>query len=242
MNNCGTNTPSLLSVCDVETFYGELQILRKASLDIANAEVVALLGPNGHGKSTLLKAIAGIHPPSAGSIKFRQQEIAGKPSHKIVEMGIAYIPEDRNLFNEMTVLENLNLGAYNRLARKEINENRKLVFSLFPRLLERKHQIVSTLSGGESRMVAIGRGLMSGASLLLIDEPSIGLSPLIKRNVFEAIARVRKETDVSILIVEQEVDYPLKIADRVYLLKNGRIITEKLVQEIDKKEIERAYF
>ena len=242
MNIYQSADPAVLEMQDVDSFYGELQVLRKASLKLNQGEVVALFGPNGHGKSTLLKAIAGIHPPSSGSIKFRGREIAGAPSHKIVEMGLSYIPEARNLFSEMTVLENLRLGAYNRLAREKIDENMRLVFSLFPRLAERKGQVASTLSGGESRMLAVGRGLMSGASLLLIDEPSIGLSPLMKRAVFEAIGRVSEETNISILIVEQEVDNPLKLAARVYLFKKGQIIKEEAADEIHKAEIEKAYF
>ena len=157
-------------------------------------------------------------------------------------MGLAYIPEARNLFNEMTVLENLRLGAFNRRARGKVDQNLTLVFKLFPRLGERRNQLASTLSGGESRMLAVGRGLMSDATLLLIDEPSIGLSPLMKKSVFRAIARIKRETAISILVVEQEVDYPLALAERVYLLKKGRIIVERPGGEISKAEIEKAYF
>ena len=163
-------------------------------------------------------------------------------SEKIVERGLAYIPEARNLFTHMTVLENLRLGAYNRKARSKVEDNLKYVSTLFPRLDERKHQIVSTLSGGESRMVAVGRGLMSGASLLLIDEPSIGLSPIMKKTVFGAIEKIKHETNITVLIVEQEVDNPLKLADRVYLLKRGQIFMEKPAGEVTKTEIEKAYF
>jgi branched-chain amino acid transport system ATP-binding protein len=231
-----------LQVENLDSFYGELQILRKASLEIYQNEVVALFGPNGHGKSTLLKAIAGIHPPVAGSIRYQGREIARTPSEKIVEMGIAYIPEARNLFVDMTVLENLQMGAYNRNARKQLDAYLRYVFSLFPRLEERKDQIASTLSGGESRMLAVGRGLMSGAKLLLIDEPSIGLSPIMKKAVFGAVEKIKADTDLTVLIVEQEVDYPLRLADRIYLLKKGEIVLEKPAGEITKDEIEKAYF
>lgn len=231
-----------LQVENLDSFYGELQVLRKASLEICQNEVVALFGPNGHGKSTLLKAIAGIHPPVAGSIRYQGQEIARTPSEKIVEMGIAYIPEARNLFVDMTVLENLQMGAYNRHARKQLDTYLRYVFSLFPRLEERKDQIASTLSGGESRMLAVGRGLMSGAKLLLIDEPSIGLSPIMKKAVFGAVEKIKNDTDLTVLIVEQEVEYPLRLADRIYLLKKGEIILEKPAGEITKGEIEKAYF
>ena len=231
-----------LEIQNVDSFYGELQVLREASLKLHKEEVVALFGPNGHGKSTLLKAIAGIHPAVSGSIKYRGAEISQTPSEKIVELGIAYIPEARNLFTDMTVLENLRLGAYNLKARGKVGENLEYVFALFPRLLERKDQIAATLSGGESRMLAVGRGLMSGAALLLIDEPSIGLSPIMKKAVFGAIAKIKNETDVTVLIVEQEGDYPLKLADRVYLLKKGRVVMERPAAEISKAEIEKAYF
>jgi len=231
-----------LDIQAIDSFYGELQVLRKASLRLHEGEVVALFGPNGHGKSTLLKAIAGIHPPAAGSIIYRGENLAAMPCEKIVEKGIAYIPEARNIFPDMTVLENLRLGAYNRRARDSVVENLKYVFVLFPRLKERRTQIASTLSGGESRMLAVGRGLMSGASLLLIDEPSIGLSPIMKKAVFGAIEKIKTETDLTVLIVEQEVDYSLKLADWVYLFKKGQVVMEKPAGEISKTEIEKTYF
>lgn len=232
----------VLEVIDVDSGYGALPVLRQASLEVRHREVVALFGPNGHGKSTLLKAVAGLHPPRRGQIKFHGREIQKTPSQKIVEMGLAYIPEARNLFKEMTVEENLKLGAYNKRARAEVDRNFEMVYHLFPRLQERKNQVASTLSGGESRMLAVGRGLMSGADTLLIDEPSIGLSPLLKKVVFSAIGQIRKETDKTILIVEQEVDYPLALADRIYLLKKGQVILERTAGQIDKHEIEKAYF
>jgi branched-chain amino acid transport system ATP-binding protein len=233
---------TILELSDIDTFYGELQVLRRASLNIRQHEVVALFGPNGHGKSTLLKAISGIHPPSAGSIRFEGTEISNVPSDRIVEMGVAYIPEARNIFTEMTVLENLRLGAYNRRARQKVKQSLDFVFSLFPRLEERKTQLAATLSGGEGRMLAVGRGLMSDAKLLLIDEPSIGLSPLMKTAVFGAINRIKKSTDISMLVVEQEVDYAKAVADRVYLLKKGQVVMERAAGDIGKDEIEKAYF
>ena len=236
------SSEAILALSGLDSYYGELQVLRQASLSIAKAEVVALFGPNGHGKSTLLKAISGINPPRRGTIRFDGEDITRTASDKIVEMGLAYIPEARNLFSEMTVLENLRLGAYNRRARPKVNDNIELVFSLFPRLDERKNQMAVTLSGGESRMLAVGRGLMSDAKLLLIDEPSIGLSPLMKKAVFGAINRIKKTTDISILIVEQEVDYALAVADRIFLLKKGEVVMERMAGEIEKSEIEKAYF
>ena len=232
----------VLDVQEVDSFYGELQVLRKASLRMYAGEVVALFGPNGHGKSTLLKTIAGIHRAVSGAIKYLDQDIANTPSENIVEMGIAYIPEARNLFMDMTVWDNLRLGAYNRNARGKVKKNLAYVFKLFPRLEERKDQVAATLSGGESRMLAVGRGLMCGASLLLIDEPSIGRSPIMKKAVFGAIEKIKNETDLTVLSVEQEVDHPLKLADRVYLFKKGRVILEKPAHKISKAEIEKAYF
>lgn len=232
----------ILEVSGLDSFYGELQVLRGAALEVREGEVVALFGPNGHGKSTLLKAIAGIHPPQAGEIRFRGESITRLPSDRIVALGLAYIPEARNLFREMTVMENLRLGAYNRRARSQAARNLDLVFALFPRLAERKDQVAATLSGGESRMLAVGRGLMSNASLLLIDEPSIGLSPLMKKTVFSAIHRIKTQTDISIMVVEQEVDYPLALADRIYLLKKGQVGMAREAGAVDKAEIEQAYF
>ena len=169
-------------------------------------------------------------------------QILGTPSDRIVEKGLAYISEARNIFNDMSVLENLRLGAYNRRARKKVNENLEFVYSLFPRLFERREQMAGTLSGGESRMLAVGRGLMSDAKLLLVDEPSIGLSPIMKKTVFGAINRIKKTTDISVLVVEQEVDYALAVADRIYLLKKGKVILERKAGDIVKSEIEKAYF
>lgn len=233
---------SILTITGVDSYYGELHVLHQASLNIAAGEVAALFGPNGHGKSTLLKAICGVNPPRRGRIRFDGVDITAAASDRIVEMGLAYIPEARNIFNEMTVLENLRLGAYNRRARPRVKQNLELVFSLFPRLDERKDQMAVTLSGGESRMLAVGRGLMSDAKLLLIDEPSIGLSPLMKKTVFGAINRIKKNTEISILVVEQEVDYALAVADRIFLLKKGAVIMAAMKGEIGKAEIEKAYF
>ncbi len=235
-------TEHMLDITDLTSFYGELQVLRNTCLHIDGSEVLALFGPNGHGKSTLLKAIAGLHPPATGSIRFEGLDITRTASDRIVEMGLAYIPEARNLFNDMSVLENLRLGAYNRRARKKVAQNIELVLTLFPRLAERANQKAGTLSGGEGRMLAVGRGLMSDARLLLIDEPSIGLSPLMKKAVFSAIYRIKKSTDISILVVEQEVDYALAVADRSYLLKKGAVVMERAAGQISKSEIEQAYF
>jgi len=232
----------MLEINGVDGYYADLQVLRQVSLVVNSGEVVALFGPNGHGKSTLLKTICGLHRAAAGSIKFEGREIASLPSHKIVEMGIAYIPEERHLFRDMTVMENLKMGAYNRRARPSTQQNLAFVLDIFPRLAERKDQLTSTLSGGESRMVAVARGLMSEPTMLLVDEPSIGLSPGMRHAVFDSIAKINREKKITILIVEQEIRNALKLANRIYMLKKGQILFERLAAEVNVDEIEKAYF
>ncbi len=232
----------MLEVREVHNYYADLHVLKEVSLDVRRGEVVALFGPNGHGKSTLLKTICGLHPAASGSIRFNGREIAAAPAHEIVEMGIAYVPEERHLFGDMTVLENLNLGAYNARARKSVKQNLEFVYEVFPRLAERKNQKCSTLSGGESRMVAVARGLMSEPDLLLVDEPSIGLSPSMRGAVFDSLKKINGEKGVTILIVEQEIRDALKLASRVYMIKKGEILFERPAAGLNVSEIEKAYF
>jgi branched-chain amino acid transport system ATP-binding protein len=232
----------MLELNGVDGYYEDLQVLRQVSLEVNSGEVVALFGPNGHGKSTLLKTICGLHQATAGSIKFNGQEISSLPSHKIVELGIAYIPEERHLFRDMTVIENLKMGAYNHRARPLTRQNLTFVLDVFPRLAERRNQLTSTLSGGESRMVAVARGLMSEPTLLLVDEPSIGLAPGMRRAVFDSIAKINREKNITILIVEQEIRNALKLANRIYLLKKGQILFERSATQVNVEEIENAYF
>jgi branched-chain amino acid transport system ATP-binding protein len=233
---------TVLRIRDVTSAYGDIQVLRGVSLDVGDGEIVALLGPNGHGKSTLLKAIAGVHPATGGSIELDGEEIVAEPPHRIVQRGVAYIPEERYLFPEMTVFENLRLGAYTRRARERFEENLTFVYEIFPHLRERRHQACQSLSGGESRMVAIARGLMSGARILLVDEPSIGLAPGLKKGVYEAIRRINQQGGISVLLVEQEIDHALRLAGRVYLLKKGEILFERPVSELDVTHVKEAYF
>lgn len=233
---------TVLRVRNVTSAYGDIQVLRGVSLDVADGEIVALLGPNGHGKSTLLKAIAGVHPATGGSIELDGEEIVTEPPHRIVQRGVAYIPEERHLFPEMTVFENLRLGAYTRRARERFEENLAFVYEIFPRLRERRGQACQSLSGGESRMVAIARGLMGGARILLIDEPSIGLAPGLKKGVYEAIRRINEQAGISVLLVEQEIDHALRLARRAYLLKKGEILFERPVSELDVAHVKEAYF
>lgn len=232
----------MLQVDQLEASYGDLQALRKISIRVDEGETVALFGPNGHGKSTLLKTISGLHNAAGGSIRFRGRDLTGVPSHKIVEQGLIYIPEDRNLFSDMTVLENLKMGAYNKNAHAACQRNLDFVLHIFPRLGERKNQPCSTLSGGEARMVAIARGLMSEPSLLMIDEPSIGLSPGLKMAVFDAIRAINEERNITVIIVEQEIKHALELADRVYVIRKGQIAFERSAKDVDVEEIEKSYF
>jgi branched-chain amino acid transport system ATP-binding protein len=232
----------MLELKDVDGYYADLQVLRRVSMVVNPGEVVALFGPNGHGKSTLLKTICGLHRAKAGSISYNNQDITTLPAHKIVELGMAYIPEERHLFRDMTVLENLNMGAYNKRARQTMRKNLEFVFEVFPRLSERQHQLTYTLSGGESRMVAVARGLMSEPTLLMVDEPSIGLSPGMRTAVFGSIAKINREKQITILIVEQEIRNALKMANRIYMLKKGQILFERSADQVNVDEIEKAYF
>ncbi len=232
----------MLELRDVVGGYEDIPVLRGVSLDVREGEIVGLLGPNGHGKSTLLKAISGVHPATGGSIRFGGDDIVQTPPHRIVEAGIAYIPEERHLFSDMTVLENLQLGAYSRTARPAFRRNLDLVFEVFPRLQERQRQVCMTMSGGESRMVAIARGLMSGARLLLIDEPSIGLAPGMKKTVYGAIQRINRDAGITILLVEQEIDYALRLTRRIYMLKRGQVQFERPSSEATVAELKEAYF
>ncbi len=233
---------SLLEVHEINSSYDNIQVLNKISLEINNSETVCIFGPNGHGKSTLLKVIYGLHRSSSGYIKYNGREITNLPSYEVIKMGIVYIPEERYLFPEMTVMENLNLGAYNLNARKDINKNREFVFHLFPRLKERKNQLCSTLSGGERRMVAIGRGLISSPAFLMLDEPSLGLAPVLKKAVFEKVQQIIEEVKITVLIVEQEIEYALKLADRAYMLKKGEIVFEREKENLNIEDIKKAYF
>lgn len=215
----------MLEVDKINTFYGQFQALHEVSIKVGDGELVVVFGPNGHGKSTLLKTICGLLTPTSGSIKFSGEQINGVPTEKLVEMGLVYIAEERHLFPEMTVLDNLKLGACNRNALPKEHENLDYVFQLFPRLKDWRKRQASTLSGGEGRMLAIGRGLMSNARFLAVDEPSFGLAPNLRIDVFNKIKEI-KESGISVLLVEQNVTQASEIADRIYLMEDGRIVFE----------------
>jgi branched-chain amino acid transport system ATP-binding protein len=212
----------VLEVESINTFYGEYRAIHDVSLRVESGTLVSIFGPNGHGKSTLLKTICGLMKPASGIVRFEGQEIQGLPSHKLVEMGVVLISEERHLFPEMTVMENLRLGAYNKNARGKESENLELVFGMFPRLKEFAKKTALTLSGGEARMLAIGRGLMANARFLAIDEPSFGLAPILRTQVFEQIVALR-DRGLSILLVEQTTGDIAEQSDFIYLLEDGRI-------------------
>jgi branched-chain amino acid transport system ATP-binding protein len=214
----------MLQVESMEAGYGELQVLRKINFSVKKGELIVILGPNGHGKSTLLKTICGLVKSNTGSIKFKGKEISQLPIDKIVEMGLVYVAEERELFPEMTVLENLKLGAFNINTRKEESDNLRRVFSLFPKLSDMKNRIVSGLSGGEAKMLAIGRGIMSNAELLALDEPSLGLAPIVRNEVITTIGEINKRGigGTTIILVEQNIPQVFDIANQIYLMEEGQ--------------------
>jgi branched-chain amino acid transport system ATP-binding protein len=221
----------LLRVEAIDVFYGDLQALRGVSLEVREGEVVTIIGSNGAGKSTTLRSISGILRPKKGAIRWADQPIQGLSTAAIVELGIVQIPEGRQLFPNLTVLENLELGALNPKAQKLKPPNLKKVFDLFPLLQERKSQTAGTLSGGEQQMLAIGRGLMSNPKILMLDEPSLGLSPLLVSSIF-AILRQINQDGMTILLVEQNVHHSLKLAQRAYVLENGELVREGPSQDL----------
>jgi branched-chain amino acid transport system ATP-binding protein len=212
----------LLEVKNLNAGYGFLQILREVSLTLDEGEYVALVGPNGAGKSTTLRTIAGLLRPMSGGIQFKGESISGLPGNKVARKGIAYVSEAMNLFVNMTVQENLFMGAYTLTDKRLIKERLAFVYELFPRLVERKNQLAGTMSGGERKMLAIGRGLMSNPQLLLVDEPSFGLAPQLTETVFESLGALNRQ-GMTILLVEQNVTKTLAVTDRGYVLENGRI-------------------
>jgi branched-chain amino acid transport system ATP-binding protein len=216
------STP-LLSVRGVQTFYGKIQALKGIDMDVNQGEIVTLIGSNGAGKSTLMMTICGTPRARTGSIHFDGKEITQAPVHKIARMGISQSPEGRRVFSRMSVLENLEMGAYQRKKGKDVQEDLDRVYDLFPRLAERKSQKAGTLSGGEQQMVAMGRGLMARPKLLLLDEPSMGLAPIFVDRIFEIIRQIN-EQGTSILLVEQNALMALDAADRGYVLETGRIV------------------
>jgi branched-chain amino acid transport system ATP-binding protein len=213
---------TVLEIRNIDVFYGDVQVIWDVSFEVKKGEVVALIGANGAGKSTTLKTVSGILRPRKGGIFFEGSPIHELDAYKLVEMGIAHCPEARRLFVEMTVEENLDMGSLKGEAKNRRRKTKEMVFALFPRLGERRRQLAGTLSGGEQQMVAVGRGLMSLPKLLMFDEPSLGLAPILVREIFNVIKRIREE-GTTVLIVEQNVKQTLAIADRAYVLETGKV-------------------
>jgi branched-chain amino acid transport system ATP-binding protein len=232
---------ALLEVKDVHTFYGNIEALKGISIEVAEGECVTLIGSNGAGKSTTLRSISGLTPPRQGSIRFQDREITETPPQEIVSMGVAHAPEGRHVFSRMTVYENLMLGAYLRRDEATIKEDLDRVFSLFPRLKERERQKGGTMSGGEQQMLAIGRALMAQPTLLLLDEPSMGIAPILVERIYETIAEINKQ-GTTILLVEQNANFALDVSKRAYVLETGAVtISDQSAALRENPEVQKAY-
>ncbi|MFT3916824.1 MAG: ABC transporter ATP-binding protein [Anaeromyxobacteraceae bacterium] len=213
----------MLKIENLNFAYGDLQVLWDVSLEVKQGEIVTVVGANGAGKSTTLRNVSRLVRPTSGRITFEGQEINRIPSHKVVELGLIQVPEARRIFPEMTVVENLRMGSFVKTARADRDRNMERVFSLFPRLAERKGQLGGTMSGGEQQMLAIGRGLMANPKVLLLDEPSLGLSPLLVKNIFSIIQEINRQ-GTTVLLVEQNVYQSLHISHRAYVMETGRVV------------------
>jgi branched-chain amino acid transport system ATP-binding protein len=232
----------MLELRDVETFYGNIRALKGVSLKIAEGEIVTLIGANGAGKSTTLMSICGAVPPRRGEILFQDQSLDGKSPNNIVALGISQVPEGRRIFPYLTVAENLDMGAFLRRDKEGIQEDMERIYALFPILRERRHQAGGTLSGGEQQMLAISRALMARPRLLLLDEPSLGLAPLVVKRIFEIIQKINAEDKTTIFLVEQNANLALKVAHRGYVMENGRITLEDRADKLlANEEVRKAY-
>ncbi len=231
----------MLKVSNIEVGYGDIQVVFGASFEVAEGEMVSLVGPNGAGKTTTVRAITGIVPPFRGRVEFLGREIQSLPPHEIVPLGLVHVPEGRLIFPSLTVQENLDLGAFHPLARGRRNETLERVFTLFPVLRERRRQSGGTLSGGEQQMLAIGRGLMARPRLIIFDEPSLGLAPIVVREILRTIQQIVRE-GVTVLLIEENVQESLRLADRGYVLENGRVVqTGRGKDLLGNEHIRRAY-
>ena len=232
---------AMLEIKDIEVFYGVIQAIKGVSFEVNEGEIIALIGANGAGKTTTLQTITGLISPKKGQIFFEGQDITHIPAYKIVSMGMAHVPEGRRVFAQLSVLDNLKLGAFTRKDKEEVEETLIRVYKRFPRLEERKNQIAGTLSGGEQQMLAMGRALMSHPKILLMDEPSMGLSPIFVNEIFDIIQEVSK-SGTTVLLVEQNAKKALSIADRGYVLETGRIVLEGNAKELlDNDQVKKAY-
>lgn len=232
---------ALLELQDVQAYYGHVHALKGISLKVEKGEMVALLGSNGAGKSSTLRTVSGLVKPRSGEVLFEGTSIKGKPAHQIVCMGITHVPEGRQVFSTLTVDENLDLGAFIKQNKAEIENSRERVYSLFPRLKDRMNQLAGTLSGGEQQMLAIGRALMGGPKLLMLDEPSMGLAPNLVDAIMDLLAAIKSE-GITILLVEQNARAALKLADQAYVIETGEITLSGTAQELSNNEqIIKAY-
>ncbi len=232
---------AMLTIKDLEVYYGVIQAIKGISFEVNEGEVIALIGANGAGKTTILHTITGLVTAKSGSIDFEGNDLTKIPAHNIVSLGMAHVPEGRRIFAELTVLENLKMGAYTRKDKKEIAETLEKVYGRFPRLNERKNQIAGTLSGGEQQMLAMGRALMSHPRIILMDEPSMGLSPIFVSEIFDIIKEI-SESGTTVLLVEQNAKKALSIANRAYVLETGNIVLEGDAKELmNNDSVKKAY-
>jgi len=232
---------AVLHVEDIHTFYGSIEALKGITIEVREGEIVTLIGSNGAGKSTTLRSISGLNAPKVGRIVYRGEEIQGLPAHEVAELGIAQSPEGRRIFPRLTVRENLDMGAFLRSQRAEVEADRQRVYDLFPRLKERERQKGGTMSGGEQQMLAMGRAMMASPRLLLLDEPSLGLAPVIVDRIYETIREINKQ-GVTILLVEQNANYALDVSDRGYVLETGRVaLSDDSARLRENEEVQKAY-
>ena len=236
-----TSNGTLLAIEDLQVAYGSILALQGISVEVNEGEIVTLIGANGAGKSTLLRAISGIVPIRGGKIRFGSVELGSVPAHRIVEMGVAHVPEGRGIFANLTVQENLKLATWSRKDRKDLRQDYQRVFDLFPRLAERQDQLAGTLSGGEQQMLAVGRAMMTHGRLMLLDEPSMGLAPVLVREIFQTLREINA-AGTTILLVEQNARQALKLAHRGYVLETGRLTVAGTAQELmDNPGVKAAY-
>ncbi len=232
---------AMLEIKDIEVYYGMIQAIKGISFEVNEGEVIALIGANGAGKTTILHTITGLLSPKKGSVIFEGKDITKIPAHKIVSLGIAHVPEGRRVFAELSVYENLKMGAYTRKDKEEIAKTLEMVYQRFPRLRERKNQLAGTLSGGEQQMLAMGRALMSHPKIIVMDEPSMGLSPILVNEIFDIIQEV-SAGGTTVLLVEQNAKKALSIADRAYVLETGNIVLEGEAEKLmNDDSIKKAY-